>query len=352
LDRSEKPTLSSCVPFLESLMMSTPHEIKDPQRPTAVIAIHGGAGTVNRQHISSRERQAYHGALRSTLEAGQRVLASGGSAMDAVCVAVRMLEDCPLFNAGHGAVFTEEETHELDAAVMDGHTLAAGAVAGVRHVRNPVEAARQVMAQGQHVLMIGQGAEKLAQHAGLVMVEPSYFSTAARLQQLHNVRAQGAGAVLDHDGAAALLGRALDESKKMGTVGAVALDQYGHVAAATSTGGLTNKRVGRVGDTPLIGAGTYADDRTAAVSCTGHGESFIRVSAAHDVCARMAYAGASLEEATAAVVHQALPAVGGEGGLIAVDRFGNVSLSFNSEGMYRGLARVGGELKTFIFRDD
>ena len=332
--------------------MPTPWETSAPQIHHAVIAIHGGAGTVNRQHISENERQAYHAALRATLEAGQRVLAEGGSALDAVCVAVRMLEDCPLFNAGHGAVFTEDETHELDAAVMDGRTLAAGAIAGVHQVRNPVDAARLVMEQGQHVLMIGQGAEKLARQAGLVMVDPSYFSTQARRQQLYSVRTKGAGAVLDHDGAAGLVGRVLDEGKKMGTVGAVALDRFGHLAAATSTGGLTNKRVGRVGDCPLIGAGTYADDRTAAVSCTGHGESFIRVSAAHDVCARMAYGGASLEEATSAVVHQVLPAVGGVGGLIAVDRFGDVRLSFNSEGMYRGIARVDGEIKTSIFRND
>lgn len=307
---------------------------------------------MNRQHISEQELQAYHAALRVALQAGQQALADGQSAVEAVCLAVRHLEDCPLFNAGLGAVFTEDETHELDAAVMDGHALAAGAVAGIHQVRNPVDAARLIMTQGQHVLMIGQGAEKLARQAGLAMVDPAYFSTEARRQQLYGVRANGAGAVLDHDGAAALSGRALDERKKMGTVGAVALDRYGHLAAATSTGGLTNKRVGRVGDCPLIGAGTYADDRTAAVSCTGHGESFIRVSAAHDVCARMAYGGASLEEATSAVVHQALPAVGGEGGLIAVDRLGHVSLSFNSEGMYRGVARVGGECQTFIFRDE
>ncbi|WCM91736.1 isoaspartyl peptidase/L-asparaginase [Acidovorax sp. NCPPB 2350] len=317
---------------------------------TPVIAIHGGAGTLSRAHISAAQEREYHAALQEVLRAGQAVLERGGSALEAVCEAVRLLEDCPLFNAGHGSVFTADATHELDAALMDGATLAAGAVAGVARVRNPVLAARAVMAQGQHVLMAGEGAERLARGAGLAMVEPAYFSTAARREQLEAARARQAGAVLDHDGAAALAGRALDEDRKMGTVGAVALDALGHLAAATSTGGMTNKRPGRVGDSPLIGAGTYADDRTAAVSCTGHGESFIRVAAAHDVCARMAYGGLALAEAADAVVHGALPAIGGTGGLIAVDRHGNVHLPFNTEGMYRGVARAGQAPESFIYR--
>lgn len=322
----------------------------NPSRATPVIAIHGGAGTLSRAHISAEQERAYHAALQQVLLAGQAVLAQGGTAMEAVCEAVRLLEDCPLFNAGHGAVFTAEATHELDAAVMDGTTLAAGAVAGVSRIRNPVQAARAVMQNGQHVLMVAEGAERMAQQAGLATVEPSYFSTPARHAQLLAAQARQAGVVLDHDGAAALAGRAIDEGRKMGTVGAVALDAHGHLAAATSTGGMTNKLPGRLGDSPLIGCGTYADDRTAAVSCTGHGESFIRVAAAHDVCARMAYGGASLESATQAVVHEALPAVQGTGGLIAVDRQGNVCLPFNTEGMYRGIARVGQEPESFIYR--
>ena len=322
----------------------------NPSRATPVIAIHGGAGTLSRAHISAEQERAYHAALQQVLLAGQAVLAQGGTAMEAVCEAVRLLEDCPLFNAGHGAVFTAEATHELDAAVMDGTTLAAGAVAGVSRIRNPVQAARAVMQNGQHVLMVAEGAERMAQEAGLATVEPSYFSTPARHAQLLAAQARQAGVVLDHDGAAALAGRAIDEGHKMGTVGAVALDAHGHLAAATSTGGMTNKLPGRLGDSPLIGCGTYADDRTAAVSCTGHGESFIRVAAAHDVCARMAYGGASLESATQAVVHEALPAVQGTGGLIAVDRQGNVCLPFNTEGMYRGIARVGQEPESFIYR--
>ena len=322
----------------------------NPSRATPVIAIHGGAGTLSRAHISAEQERAYHAALQQVLLAGQAVLAQGGTAMEAVCEAVRLLEDCPLFNAGHGAVFTAQATHELDAAVMDGDTLAAGAVAGVSRIRNPVQAARAVMQNGQHVLMVAEGAERMAQEAGLATVEPSYFSTPARHAQLLAAQARQAGVVLDHDGAAALAGRAIDEGRKMGTVGAVALDAHGHLAAATSTGGMTNKLPGRLGDSPLIGCGTYADDRTAAVSCTGHGESFIRVAAAHDVCARMAYGGASLESATQAVVHEALPAVQGTGGLIAVDRQGNVCLPFNTEGMYRGIARVGQEPESFIYR--
>ena len=322
----------------------------NPSRATPVIAIHGGAGTLSRAHISAEQERAYHAALQQVLLAGQAVLAQGGTAMEAVCEAVRLLEDCPLFNAGHGAVFTAEATHELDAAVMDGTTLAAGAVAGVSRIRNPVQAARAVMQNGQHVLMVAEGAERMAQEAGLATVEPSYFSTPARHAQLLAAQERQAGVVLDHDGAAALAGRAIDEGRKMGTVGAVALDAHGHLAAATSTGGMTNKLPGRLGDSPLIGCGTYADDRTAAVSCTGHGESFIRVAAAHDVCARMAYGGASLESATQAVVHEALPAVQGTGGLIAVDRQGNVCLPFNTEGMYRGIARVGQEPESFIYR--
>ena len=322
----------------------------NPSRATPVIAIHGGAGTLSRAHISAEQERAYHAALQQVLLAGQAVLAQGGTAMEAVCEAVRLLEDCPLFNAGHGAVFTAQATHELDAAVMDGATLAAGAVAGVSRIRNPVQAARAVMQNGQHVLMVAEGAERMAQEAGLATVEPSYFSTPARHAQLLAAQARQAGVVLDHDGAAALAGRAIDEGRKMGTVGAVALDAHGHLAAATSTGGMTNKLPGRLGDSPLIGCGTYADDRTAAVSCTGHGESFIRVAAAHDVCARMAYGGASLESATQAVVHEALPAVQGTGGLIAVDRQGNVCLPFNTEGMYRGIARVGQAPESFIYR--
>jgi len=320
---------------------------------TPVIAIHGGAGVISAATTDAKQTQAYHDALYAIVAAAQKMLLEGASALDATCRAVELLEENPLFNAGHGAVFTHDETHELDAAVMDGATLAAGAVAGVSHIRRPVRAARALLDDGAHVLLVGAGAEAFAQAHGLEMVTPDFFSTEARRQQLYRVRDTGR-VVLDHEGAALAAASPasatpIDEDRKFGTVGAVALDMFGHLAAATSTGGMTNKRVGRIGDSPLIGAGTYADDRTAAVSCTGSGEMFIRVAAAHDVCARMAYGGVTLSTATRAVVHQSLPEIGGTGGLIAVDRHGNLSLAFNTEGMYRGHARGDETPHTAIF---
>lgn len=317
-----------------------------------VIAIHGGAGTLNRAAMSAETEVTYHAALRAVLEAGQAALASGATAVEAVTLAVGMLEDCPLFNAGHGAVFTHAETHELDAAVMDGATRNAGAVACVTTLRSPIRAARAVMEHSDHVLFVGEGAEAFGRAQGLEFVDPSYFSTDARREQLHRALATNAAPMLDHDGAAAVAAdnAPLAEDKKFGTVGAVALDSHGHIAAATSTGGMTNKQAGRVGDSPLIGAGTYADDRTAAVSCTGSGEMFIRVAAAYDVCARMAYAGQTLAQAAEHVVMESLMEIDGRGGLIAVDREGNVSLPFNTEGMYRGVAYVGEAPQTAIFR--
>lgn len=313
-----------------------------------VIAIHGGAGTLNRSRISPQQEAAYNDALAAILRAGARVLAEGGTALDAVSLAVDLLEDSPLFNAGHGAVFTSDETHELDAAIMDGASLRAGAVACVSRIKRPLRAARLVMEHGEHVLMAGQGAEAFARAHGLELADPAYFSTEFRREQLHQARA-AAVTVLDHDGGGD--GAPLDETKKFGTVGAVALDARGHLAAATSTGGMTNKRPGRVGDSPLIGAGTYADDRTAAVSCTGTGEMFIRTCAAYDVCARMAYGGRSLEQAATQVVLESLPAIAGRGGLVAVDARGNVCLPFNTEGMYRGWMRTGDAApQTAIFR--
>nr|WP_265289672.1 isoaspartyl peptidase/L-asparaginase [Verminephrobacter eiseniae] len=303
---------------------------------TPVIAIHGGAGTISASTTNPAQAQAYHDALQTIVRAAQAALLQGMSALDATCLAVEMLEDCPLFNAGYGAVFTHEETHELDAAVMDGATLATGAIAGASHVRRPVRAALAAIEDGAHVLLAGAGAA-FARDCGLEMVEPFFFSTDARRQQLYRVCDTGR-VVTDHEGAA-MTKPPLDEDKKFGAVGAVALDMHGHLVAATSTGGMTNQRVGRVGDSPLIGSGTYADDRTAAISCPGSGEMFIRVAAAHDICARMAYGGATLEAATHAVVHGSLPAIGGTGGLIAVDRHGNLSLAFNTEGMHRGRAR-------------
>jgi beta-aspartyl-peptidase (threonine type) len=311
-----------------------------------VVAIHGGAGTLSRSAISPAQQARYRTALDEILRAAQALLADGASALDVVTEAVRRLEECPLFNAGFGAVYTADGEHELDACVMRGSDLAAGAVAGVRTLRNPVLAARAVLDAAGPVLLIGAGAERFASERGCEVVSPDWFDTPERLAQLRVVQAAGAVA-LDHDGASPLA-----ERDKFGTVGAVALDAHGHLAAATSTGGMTNKRPGRVGDSPIVGAGCYANDRTVAVSCTGVGEAFMRALAAHDVSALIDYAGLPLQEAARRVVMDKLPPLGGRGGLIAIDARGNVVLPFNTEGMYRGWARVGAAPVSAIYADE
>lgn len=318
------------------------HSSASPVRP--VIAIHGGAGTITRSAITLAQQTRYEDALQAVLQSAQAMLAGGASALDAVTEAVRQLEECPLFNAGRGSVYTADGRHELDACVMRGTDLAAGAVAGVTRLRNPVLAARALLEAGGPVLLVGPGAERFAAERGCETVAPDWFGTPERLAQLKTVQAMGQGQALDHDAQgmlAAIPPAPLDERAKFGTVGAVALDDQGRLAAATSTGGVTNKLPGRVGDSPLVGAGCYANDATAAVSCTGMGEAFIRGMAAFDVCALMAYAGLPLAEAARRVVQEKLPPLGGRGGLIAVDAQGNVALPFNTEGMYRGWARVG-----------
>lgn len=321
----------------------------------AVIAIHGGAGTLSRAAISVEQQARYRAALDEILRSAQALLADGANALDVVTEAVRQLEECPLFNAGRGAVYTADAQHELDACVMRGSDLAAGAVAGVRTLRNPVLAARAVLDAAGPVLLIGPGAERFAAGRGCEVVAPDWFGTPERLAQLHAMRATG-GSALDHDAARAADSRSaatpLDERDKFGTVGAVALDAHGHLAAATSTGGMTNKRPGRVGDSPLVGAGCYANDRTVAVSCTGVGEAFIRALAGHDVSALIEYAGLPLQEAARRVVMDKLPPLGGRGGLIAVDARGDVTLPFNTEGMYRGWARVGETPVSAIYADE
>lgn len=310
----------------------------------AVIAIHGGAGAITRALLSQEQELRYIQALSDIVETGQRMLEDGRSALDVVTEAVRLLEECPLFNAGIGAVYTRDETHELDACVMDGNTLNAGAVAGVSHLRNPILAARLVMEHSPHVMMIGEGAENFAIAQGMERVSADIFSTPERYAQL--LAAQSAGeTVLDHSATP------LDENNKMGTVGAVALDMFGNLAAATSTGGMTNKLPGRVGDSPLVGAGCYANNASVAVSCTGTGEVFIRALAAYDIAALMDYGGLSLSEACERVVMEKLPALGGSGGLIAVDHEGNVALPFNSEGMYRAWGYAGDTSTTGIYRE-
>jgi beta-aspartyl-peptidase (threonine type) len=274
------------------------------------------------------------------------VLADGGSALDAVIAAVVWLEDCPLFNAGRGAVFTSDARHELDAGVMDGSSLAAGAVTGVSTIRNPILAALEVMRDGRSVLLGDDGAEQFARERGLDVVEPSYFSTPHRLAQLRAVQARAGGrAVVDHDAAAA----AQDDSPRFGTVGAVARDRHGHLAAATSTGGLTNKMPGRISDSSIIGAGVYANDLTCAVSCTGTGEHFIRGCVAYDVHARMRYLQHDLARAAGDGIVESLQPLGGRGGVIAVSRDGQLAMPFNSTGMYRAWVREGGNPGVAIF---
>jgi len=297
---------------------------------TWALALHGGAGTIARASMTPEAERAYRAALQAAIEAGAEVLRRHGPALDAVEMAVRSLEDCPLFNAGRGAVFTHDGHHEMDASIMDGHTGLAGAVAGVRTVQNPIRAARLVMEHTDHVLLAYPGADELAREHSLPTQPAEYFFTQHRHDQLQEALTEGR-VRLDHSNAQPNE----DPKKKMGTVGAVARDQHGHLAAATSTGGMTNKCYSRVGDSPIIGSGTWANDRTCAISCTGHGEYFLRAVVAHDIACLMEYRGLSLAEACHVVVHDKLAPIGGEGGLVAVDAAGHVVLPFNSEGMYR-----------------
>lgn len=321
--------------------------VSNKKRP--VIAIHGGAGAITRASMSAEKEQHYLAELERIVSSGQAILAAGGSALDAVTEAVRLLEECPLFNAGKGAVFTHQGTHELDACIMDGRTLDAGAISCVNHIRNPILTARKVLEVSPHVMFTGAGAETFAREQGQEMVGAEYFFTQERYDQLQRAIAADSGVLLDHDGASQS-GDPLDPERKFGTVGAVAMDALGNLAAATSTGGMTNKQAGRVGDSPIIGAGCYASNNTVAISSTGTGEVFMRTVAAYDVAALIEYAGLSLEEATHKVVQEKLLPLGGIGGMIAVDRFGNVALPFNSEGMYRGFARVGDAPSVSIYR--
>lgn len=313
------------------------------------LVIHGGAGTILKANLTPEKEKAYHVALNEALQAGYAVLKRGGTSLDAVEAAIRVMEDSPLFNAGRGAVFTHEGKNEMDAAIMDGQTLKAGAIAGVSVIKNPITTARAVMEKSSHVMLTGTGAEQFAREKGLELVDPFYFRTEERWQQLQRIREQEKQE-LDHNGGKGSLSDSLSD-KKFGTVGAVALDQFGNLAAATSTGGMTNKRYGRVGDAPLIGAGTYADNQTCAVSATGHGEYFIRAVVAHDIAALMAYRKWGVKKAAEEVVMKKLVQMGGEGGVIALDRNGNFAMPFNSAGMYRGFIQADGKSTTRIYRD-
>ncbi|MBM5810775.1 MAG: isoaspartyl peptidase/L-asparaginase [Gammaproteobacteria bacterium] len=329
--RTSLALLWSCV------VIAAPAPAAAVEGPMISIAIHGGAGVLSRAALTPEHEGAYRADLERALDAGYAVLAAGGSSLDAVVAAVRILEDSPLFNAGRGAVFSNAGINELDAAIMDGRTLRAGAVAAVRHVKNPIELARRVMDASPHVLLTGAGAEEFALEQSLTLVPGSYFYTERRWQQLEQARRGDRAAAADID-----IGY-------FGTVGAVARDRDGNLAAATSTGGLTNKRWGRVGDSPIIGAGTYADNASCAVSATGSGEYFIRAVVAHEICARVRLSGVTAAAAAQAVVHGTLRKLGGDGGVIVVDRDGHLTLAFNTEGMFRGARDASGRREIAIY---
>ncbi len=323
--------------------------------PQWAMVVHGGAGVIERAHLKPEQEAAYRAALTAVTQAGSEVLKAGGTALDACETAVRLLEDDPLFNAGRGAVFAAQGRNELDAAVMDGATLAAGAVAGVTRARHPVSLARAVMEHSGHVMLIGQGADDFAAHQGLELAKASHFHTARRWRSLTNfLRAEGLPVPPEPVGPETpdpALGLAHDEGKH-GTVGAVALDLHGNVAAATSTGGTTGKRWGRVGDSPLIGAGTYASNAGCAVSATGTGEDFIRLTVARDISALVELKGLSLQSAVDEVVQNRLTAFGGDGGVIAVAPDGQVAWSFNTSGMYRSKVCARQSPVTSIYKDE
>ena len=314
-----------------------------------VMVMHGGAGTILKKNMTPEKEAAYREAMTKALQIGYDALKGGKSSLDAVEVAIHVLEDSPLFNAGKGAVFTHEGKNEMDAAIMDGKTLKAGAIAGVTVIRNPISAARAVMDKSEHVMMAGKGAEDFAKQAGLTLVDPSYFYTEERWKGLQQALKQDSmKTVLDHDKKAQKLGT-LNPDFKFGTVGAVALDKAGNLAAGTSTGGMTNKRYNRIGDAPIIGAGTYANNATAGISGTGWGEFYIRTVLAHDLSAMMDYQKLSVQEASKRVIAK-LGKLGGDGGLIALDKNGQVAMEFNTAGMYRGTVTADGKISVDIYK--
>lgn len=331
-------------PFLLGVTLMTQAQI--PEKATGApvaIAIHGGAGTISKDEISAEKERELRQTLEQAVRAGYQILESGGTSLDAVTQAITQLEDSPFFNAARGAVFNAEGKNELDASIMEGAGLEAGAVAAVHNIRNPILLARRVMTDSPHVMLMGEGAEQFARDNGIAFEDDEYFFTQYRWQQLLKARAA--------DGTETTF---LSETpdRWFSTVGAVALDSAGNLAAATSTGGMTNKRWGRVGDSPIIGAGTYADNRSCAVSATGHGEYFIRATVARDICARVQFTGASLEQAADEVVNGQLVKMGGSGGIIAVDPSGNIALTFNTPGMYRASIDTLGHLTVAIYGDE
>ncbi|WP_163936155.1 isoaspartyl peptidase/L-asparaginase family protein [Paraferrimonas sp. SM1919] len=313
------------------------------------IAIHGGAGTINKNEFPPEKQQAYKDTLQAAVNAGYQVLAQGGSSQQAVIDAVMVLENSPFFNAGVGAVYTHDEEHELDASIMLGHNRQAGAITGVKRIKNPILLANEVMQNSVHVMLSGQGAENFAIQQGYQLVDNSVFDTEHRYQALQRAKQKMLAKDQKQYQAKHLN---LDSNYKMGTVGAVALDKHGNLAAATSTGGMTNKRFNRIGDAPIIGAGTFAENDSCAVSATGHGEYFIRYNVAADICARVKYQGLTIDNAANQVIHDVLLPVGGTGGVIVVDSQGNIAMPFNTAGMYRASKSSTGETQIKIFKDE
>lgn len=326
-----------------------------------VLVIHGGAGTILKENMTDDMEAAYRAKLTEALEAGYEVLKNGGTAVQAVEAAIIVMENSPLFNAGKGAVFTNAETNEMDASVMRGDDLNAGAVAGVNAIKNPISAAILVMDSSSHVMLSGSGAVQFAEENGLEIVDPSYFYDERRFQQLKKAQ-EREETILDHDGDRGELDDpahseiefdiTLKTDDKFGTVGAVALDEFGNLAAGTSTGGMTNKRWGRIGDSPIIGAGTYANNETCAISCTGHGEYFIRLNVAHDINAQMEYDDKSVADAADDVINRKLTEMGGTGGVICLDAEGNMAMPFNTAGMYRGTVTADGTIEVLIYKNE
>ncbi|MBN1252779.1 MAG: isoaspartyl peptidase/L-asparaginase [Bacteroidales bacterium] len=301
------------------------------------IVIHGGAGYMTKENLSETKEAAYIEKLNEALLTGKKILENGGTSIETVIEVIKVLENSPLFNAGKGAVFTHEGKNELDASIMDGKTLNAGAVSGVSNIKNPIELANKIMTNSKHVILSGTGASEFAKQQNLETVDPEYFFTEDRWNSLQNILKEEKKSELN-------------EKEKHGTVGCVVLDTYGNLAAGTSTGGMTNKEFGRIGDSPIIGAGTYANNNTCAVSCTGHGEFFIRYVVAHSISALMEYKNLSLQESASLIINKTLKEAGGDGGLIAVDKNGNIALEFNTQGMFRGYIKSNGEKTVLIYK--
>lgn len=323
-------------------------EIAGSKEDVFGIVIHGGAGTILKENMSDSLEAAYKEKLKEAISIGHEILKNGGTSLEAVTKTINVLEDSPLFNAGKGSVFTHDATNELDASIMDGATLNAGAVAGVKHIKNPIDLAKDVMQKSEHVMLYGAGAEEFAQSLGYKMMDTTYFYTKSRYESLQRIlekeKTINTEKISFQD--------PYIKNSKFGTVGCAALDKHGNLASGTSTGGMTNKRWNRIGDAPIIGAGTYANNSTCAVSSTGWGEFFIRSVVAYDISALMEYKGMSLQDAAKEVIHKKVPALGGDGGIVAIDKDGNVAMEFNTAGMYRASMNAEGELEIGIYKEE